>query len=422
MTSSTRQPRGSGSRRRAGRPAPGGAAYPAPRPSRQPMPRQSYRPASAKRPAKPQRRARKPHTIDMPTMCATLLLLLVGLIALFSASYSNALYTQGSATYFIARQLRWAAGGLIAMFLLSKWDYHDYKYLTIPAIALSVFLLILVLIPGVGTTTKGATRWLFGFQPSELAKDAVIICFAAWASTKYRDVQHWKKLLYPYGALLAVYVFLLAKEPHNSAIIITCGIGLIMLIAAGLRIWFLSPAGILAALGAFASYLTFEHVRNRVNIWLDPFSDMRDTGFQAAMGQIAIGSGGLFGRGLGNGMQKQLYLPEPHNDFIFATWCEEMGLIGALAVIAVFAYLIWRGLRIARSSPDRMGMLLATGITAKLAIQTIMNLFVVTGLMPVTGASLPFFSYGGTALMLQLAEMGILLNVSRYMRIEARTE
>ena len=130
MTSSTRQPRGSGSRRRAGRPAPGGAAYPAPRPSRQPMPRQSYRPASAKRPAKPQRRARKPHTIDMPTMCATLLLLLVGLIALFSASYSNALYTQGSATYFIARQLKWAAGGLIAMFLLSKWDNHDYKYLT----------------------------------------------------------------------------------------------------------------------------------------------------------------------------------------------------------------------------------------------------------------------------------------------------
>ena len=308
------------------------------------------------------------------------------------------------------------------MFLLSKWDYHDYKYLTIPAIAVSVFLLILVLIPGVGTTTKGATRWLFGFQPSELAKDAVIICFAAWASTKYRDVRHWKKLLYPYGALLAVYIFLLAKEPHNSAIIITCGIGLIMLIAAGLRIWFLIPAGILAVLGAFASYLTFEHVRNRVNIWLDPFSDMRKTGFQAAMGQIAIGSGGLFGRGLGNGMQKQLYLPEPHNDFIFATWCEEMGLIGALAVIAAFAYLIWRGLRIARSSPDRMGMLLATGITAKLAIQTIMNLFVVTGLMPVTGASLPFFSYGGTALMLQLAEMGILLNVSRYMRIEARTE
>ena len=152
--------------------------------------------------------------------------------------------------------------------------------------------------------------------------------------------------------------------------------------------------------------MTLEHVQKRVNIWLDPFSDMRKTGFQAAMGQIAIGSGGLFGRGLGNGMQKQLYLPEPHNDFIFA----------------IFAFLIWRGFYIARSSPDRMGMLLATGITAKLAIQTLMNLCVVTGIMPVTGAALPFFSYGGTALMLQLAEMGILLNVSRYMRIESRSK
>ena len=247
-----------------------------------------------------------------------------------------------------------------------------------------------MLIPGVGTTTKGATRWLFGFQPSELAKDAVIICFAAWASTKYRDVQHWKKLLYR-TARCWRSMFSCSRRSritrdhhhlrHRSHH------------ADRRRSAHLVPHSGRhpRRFGAFASYLTFEHVRNRVNIWLDPFSDMRDTGFQAAMGQIAIGSGGLFGRGLGNGMQKQLYLPEPHNDFIFATWCEEMGLIGALAVIAVFAYLIWRGLRIARSSPDRMGMLLATGITAKLAIQTLMNLFVVTGLMPVTGASLPFF-------------------------------
>ena len=161
----------------------------------------------------------------MPTVYAsTLLLLIVGLIALFSASYSERAVHAGQRDLLHRKtaQVGFGAVGLIAMFLLSKWDYHDYKYLTIPAIAVSVFLLILVLIPGVGTTTKGATRWLFGFQPSELAKDAVIICFAAWASTKYRDVQHWKKLLYPYGALLAVYVFLLAKEPHNSAIIITC--------------------------------------------------------------------------------------------------------------------------------------------------------------------------------------------------------
>mgnify|MGYP002614101912 FL=1 len=231
-----------------------------------------------------------------------------------------------------------------------------------------------------------------------------------------------RKLAYPYGLLLFIYVGLLYKEPHTSAIIICCAIGLIILIAAGIRIWFLVPAIVLAVLGGFGAYMTLEHVQKRVNIWLDPFSDMRKTGFQAAMGQIAIGSGGLFGRGLGNGMQKQLYLPEPHNDFIFATWCEEMGLIGALIIIAIFAFLIWRGFYIARSSPDRMGMLLATGITAKLAIQTLMNLCVVTGIMPVTGAALPFFSYGGTALMLQLAEMGILLNVSRYMRIESRSK
>ena len=391
------------------------------RPSREPVPQERYRTGTAK-PKRRRMRSMKAHIWDTGVFFSVLLLLITGLIALFSASYTNAMFYKGSATYFIMRQGIFAAIGLAAMIALSKFPYRMYAGIHNIIMWISVALLILVAIPGIGTSINNARRWLFGFQPSELAKDAVIICFAAWASTKYRDVQHWKKLLYPYGALLAVYVFLLAKEPHNSAIIITCGIGLIMLIAAGLRIWFLIPAGILAALGAFASYLTFEHVRNRVNIWLDPFSDMRDTGFQAAMGQIAIGSGGLFGRGLGNGMQKQLYLPEPHNDFIFATWCEEMGLIGALAVIAVFAYLIWRGLRIARSSPDRMGMLLATGITAKLAIQTIMNLFVVTGLMPVTGASLPFFSYGGTALMLQLAEMGILLNVSRYMRIEARTE
>ena len=391
------------------------------RPSREPVPQERYRTGTAK-PKRRRMRSMKAHIWDTGVFFSVLLLLITGLIALFSASYTNAMFYKGSATYFILRQGIFAAIGLAAMIALSKFPYRMYAGIHNIIMWISVALLILVAIPGIGTSINNARRWLFGFQPSELAKDAVIICFAAWASTKYRDVQHWKKLLYPYGALFAVYVFLLAKEPHNSAIIITCGIGLIMLIAAGLRIWFLIPAGILAALGAFASYLTFEHVRNRVNIWLDPFSDMRDTGFQAAMGQIAIGSGGLFGRGLGNGMQKQLYLPEPHNDFIFATWCEEMGLIGALAVIAVFAYLIWRGLRIARSSPDRMGMLLATGITAKLAIQTIMNLFVVTGLMPVTGASLPFFSYGGTALMLQLAEMGILLNVSRYMRIEARTE
>ena len=164
------------------------------------------------------------------------------------------------------------------------------------------------------------------------------------------------------------------------------------------------------------------HVRDRFAGWLDPFSDMTDKGVQGAMSQIAIGSGGFFGFGLGQGRQKHLYLPEPQNDFIFASWCEEMGFIGALLVILLFAYLIYRGFRVARAAPDKFSAMLATGITAKLAIQTLMNLFVVTGIIPVTGAALPFFSYGGTALLMQLGEMGILLNISRYMRIDARNE
>ena len=206
---------------------------------------------------------------------------------------------------------------------------------------------------------------------------------------------------------------LLALEPHTSAMMIVCGIGVCILVAGGMRLWYFVPIGVVGAGTLTAFYFMFSHVRDRFAVWLDPFSDMTDKGFQGAMSQIAIGSGGFFGFGLGQGRQKHLYLPEPQNDFIFASWCEEMGFIGALLVILLFAYLIYRGFRVARAAPDKFSAMLATGITAKLAIQTLMNLFVVTGIIPVTGAALPFFSYGGTALLIQLGEMGILLNISR---------
>lgn len=229
-------------------------------------------------------------------------------------------------------------------------------------------------------------------------------------------------MVQPYGLLLAMYIGLLYLEPHTSAMVIICGIGVIILL--GRRH---APVVLCADSGTGCKcgcsiLRCVSACTTRFEVWLNPFSDMADKGLQGSMSQIAIGSGGLLGRGLGNGLQKQLYLPEPHNDFIFATWCEEMGLIGALLVILLFAYLIYRGFRVARYAPDKFGSLLATGITAKLAIQTLMNLFVVTGIMPVTGAALPFFSYGGTALMLQLGEMGILLNISRYMRIDGRNQ
>ena len=215
---------------------------------------------------------------------------------------------------------------------------------------------------------------------------------------------------------------LLFFEPHTSAMMIICGLGVVILVAGGMRLWYFGPIFAAAAGILTGFYFAFEHVRERFSVWLNPFANMQGEGWQGAMSQIAIGSGGLLGRGLGKGMQKHLYLPEPQNDFIFSSWCEEMGLIGALLVVLLFAYLIFRGFRIARAAPDKFSCLLATGITAKLAIQTLMNLFVITGIIPVTGASLPFFSYGGTALLMQMGEMGILLNISRYARVETRAD
>lgn len=359
-------------------------------------------------------------TWDAGLLLSITLLLVIGLIALFSASYSTGYYRYGSSTFFIARQGMFAAAGFAAMMLISKIDYRVYARFYKPIMGAAVVLLVLVAIPGIGTVTNGARRWLFGFQPSELAKLAVIVCFAYWIARDPSSVRSLRTMARPYGLLLIVFAGLLFLEPHTSATIIILGMAVVMLFAAGMRLWYFIPVGIAGGALGVVFYTQLEHVQDRINVWLDPFIDMADKGFQGSMSQIAIGSGGLFGLGLGQGRQKHLYLPEPQNDFIFASWSEEMGFIGALIVILIFAYLIYRGFTIARAAPDRFSCMLATGITAKLAIQTLMNLFVVTGIIPVTGASLPFFSYGGTALLMQMGEMGILLNISRYMRVDAK--
>ena len=401
------------------RPAP----RPVPRASSAVIPReQAMRPQPGTRPRSNAHARVRAHAWDTGVFFSVMLLLIIGLIALFSASYSNALFYQGSATHFIARQGMFAAAGVVAMIVISKINYKVYAHFSNIIMIGSLILLVLVAIPGIGTVSGGARRWLFGFQPSELAKITVIICFAKWVARDPQSVRSLKSMVRPYGYLLAAYIILLALEPHTSAMMIICGIGVVILIAGGMRLWYFGPIAVLGAGALTAFYFMFEHVQERFSVWLDPFSDLSGNGYQSAMWQIAIGSGGLFGKGLGQSIQKHLYLPEPQNDFIFAIWCEEMGLIGALFVILLFAYLIFRGFRVARAAPDKFGCLLATGITAKLAIQTLMNLFVVTGIFPVTGAALPFFSYGGTALLLQLGEMGILLNISRYMRAEAKQE
>ena len=268
------------------------------------------------------------------------------------------------------------------------------------------------------------------FQPSEIAKFALILLFAHLMSRDQDKMDQLWLGTARYLALFGAMALVILPQPHLSATLLLLGITLSMMFVGGSRIKHLMGLGMLGVSGMAIIVLAmptffaerFNHVLTRLTYWLDPFSTTDSGAYQTKQSLMAIGSGGLLGRGLGNGLQKQLYLPEPHNDFIFATWCEEMGLIGALLVILLFAYLIYRGFRVARYAPDKFGSLLATGITAKLAIQTLMNLFVVTGIMPVTGAALPFFSYGGTALLLQLGEMGILLNISRYMRIDGRNQ
>lgn len=370
-------------------------------------------------PAPPRAEARDLGKLDLPLLVVTLLLLIVGLIALFSASYPAALYKFGDPLKFIRNQGVFAVIGVAAMLFVSVFDYHIYTRFQKPLFAAGMVLLILVLIPGVGINHNNATRWIYlpilgEFQPSELMKTAVILSFSYYAARAGEKVRTMRGLL-PFGAAIAVVAVLLYLEPHLSATVIIIGVALCILFVAGIKVWYFFPALGVGAVAFALAYQTdrFAHVRNRIAVWLDPFIDFRDLGWQAGNSFIAIGSGGIWGVGLGQGRQKHLYLPEPQNDFVFSSWCEETGIIGALLVMVLFGYLIYRGLHVARNSKDKFGCLIAVGITCKLAIQTLINLFVVTGLFPVTGASLPFFSYGGTALLIQLGEMGILLNISR---------
>ena len=387
------------------------------RPSREPVPQERYRTGTAK-PKRRRMRSMKAHIWDTGVFFSVLLLLITGLIALFSASYTNAMFYKGSATYFIMRQGIFAAIGLAAMIALSKFPYRMYAGIHNIIMWISVALLILVVIPGIGTTVNNAQRWLFGFQPSEIAKLTVIICFSYWVARDPKSVRSVKTMVQPYGLLLAMYIGLLYLEPHTSAMIIICGIGVIILLAGGMRLWYFAPILGLGAGAVAAFYVAFPHVRTRFEVWLNPFSDMANKGLQGSMSQIAIGSGGLLGKGLGQSIQKLSFLPEPQNDMIFAVICEELGLFGAVAVIFMFLFMLYRFLVIAGNAPDLFGAMLVTGVLAHIAIQVVLNIAVVTNVIPNTGITLPFISYGGTSVLFLMIEMGMVLSVSNQIRLE----
>ena len=362
--------------------------------------------------------------IDVPFLLLVLLLTGMGLIMLLSASFPSAYYETGNPLYYFKRQAEFAALGLIAMVVIGRINYARFRGVAKIALIVSVVLLTMVIVPGIGITSHGATRWLgiprtdLQFQPSEIAKLGVILYFADSISKKKDKMKTIRYGILPYTLILGVITILMKKEPHFSGMVLILGIGASMMFIGGIRGYWVGvgAGGVAAVAYAFLSGL-ITYNSSRIAIWLDPLNDAfkTDTGYQTRQSLIAIGSGGLLGLGLGKSRQKFLFLPEEHNDCIFSIVCEELGLIGAVLIMAIFALLIIRGYWIALHARDRFGSLLVVGITTQIALQVFLNIAVVTNLVPNTGISLPFFSYGGTALAIQLAEMGVVLSVSRQM-------
>ncbi|WP_249298823.1 putative lipid II flippase FtsW [Feifania hominis] len=357
---------------------------------------------------------------DLPFFVFVILLLSVGLVMLFSASHANAFDRFGDSYYFIKQQAKWAILGLVGMFVATYVCTPAFlKKMALPALGISIVLLALV--PIIGVTKNGAKRWLgvgdLTFQPSEIAKVAVILAFAYLMSNNQKKMNTFRGGILPYGIILVVVCGLIAVEKHISATVLTFAVGIIMMVAGGSNLVWLCSFGAAGVAGVVGIILNSSYAMQRVKVWLDPFIDPRGDGFQNIQSLYAIGSGGFFGLGLGKSRQKYMYIPEPQNDFIFAIACEELGFLGALIIISLFALLIWRGFVIAFRAPDRFSALVVVGIISKVAIQTVLNIAVVTNLVPNTGIPLPFFSYGGTALLIQLCEMGVVLAISRYSRL-----
>lgn len=381
--------------------------------------------------------------LDMPLFVFVMVLLAIGLVMLFSASYANSYYYEENSYYYITRQGAFAVFGVAAMLLISTFDYHRFHQLALPIAGVAVVLLLMVLLFGrvlkmesIAPAEGVAYRWLdFGivsFQPSEIAKFALILLFAHMISvTPFADKMHtFKWGVLPFVGVLGLFAGLVFLENHMSGTLIILALGAIMMFVGGTRPrWFILGGAMVAAL--LVLYLAFGgkdesgeggvYQMGRIAGWLDPFGEKGETGadtWQIMQSLYAIGSGGLLGVGLGQSRQKYLYLPKPQNDFIFAIVCEELGLVGALVIMILFALLIWRGVYISLHAKDRFGTMLGLGLTFQVGLQTVLNICVVTNTIPNTGISLPFFSYGGTALLMLLGEMGILLNISRSSNVE----
>ncbi len=361
--------------------------------------------------------SKKPY--DFTLLITVFILLGLGIITVLSASSPTALAETGNDSYkYVKRQILSAVVGIFLMFGLSKIDYRVWqkKYKIIFVGSILILLSTLVF----GASSNGATRWVdlgfISFQPSELAKVGIIIFYSAYLAKNKDKLKSIKEgFIKPLVLIIPVVAIVLLLQNHFSATLVICMLVAILMILSGCRIRYFILFGVPIVVAAVSALLLGgQGFRlQRVVTFMDPWQDASGKGWQIIQSLYAIGSGGIFGVGLGNSKQKYLYIPEPHNDFIFAVLAEELGFVGCALVIILFAILIWRGITISMKAPDMFGSLLAAGITSMIGIQVLINIAVVTSSMPVTGMALPFFSYGGTALMIILSSIGILLSVSR---------
>ena len=356
--------------------------------------------------------------VDVVFLSLVLILLTIGLIMLFSASYAYSLERYGNSYRFISRQALLGGVGLVIMFLVSRIDYHYFRKWAWVIFAVTIAVLIFLLAMPPMLEGMDVKRWLvigpINFQPSEIAKFAIILLFSHLIAVNYKLMGTFKFVVFLIG-ILAVVCVLVVMEPHLSATLLIFTIGVVLMIIGGLRLPYILGGLGIGVGGALIAMFTgiISYGSDRIQYWLDPWADASGKGYQTIQSLLAIGSGGLMGRGLGNSRQKFLWVPEPHNDFIFSIVCEEIGLIGAVIIILLFCALVWRGFTIAMKAPDKFGSLMAVGLTFQVGLQAILNILVVTNTVPNTGISLPFFSYGGTALIILLAQMGIVLSISR---------
>ncbi|MDQ0270334.1 stage V sporulation protein E [Cytobacillus purgationiresistens] len=362
----------------------------------------------------------KKTTPDLILVIVTLLLLAVGLTMVYSASAIWAEYKFDDSFFFAKRQMLFAVVGIVAMFFIMNVDYWTWRTWAKLIIIVCFVLLLLVLVPGIGNVRNGSRSWIgvgaFSIQPSEFMKLAMITFLAKYLSERQKLITSFKKGLIPSLGLVFLAFGLIMAQPDLGTGTVMVGTCIVMIFVAGARVSHFAVLGLIGVAGFIGLVLSAPYRIKRITSFLDPWEDPLGSGFQIIQSLYAIGPGGLFGLGLGQSRQKFFYLPEPQTDFIFAILSEELGFIGGSFVILLFALLLWRGIRIALGAPDLYGSFLAVGIIAMVAIQVMINIGVVTGLMPVTGITLPFLSYGGSSLTLMLMAIGVLLNISRYAR------